>query len=296
MSLSTRHHYIPIFYLKGFLNNNNEFAIFDKKRKVLKKGYFSPKSHFFEDNRNTLIDSEGELCDSLEQLYMEYDTKMSKLFERLRLDTEGSYFLNSMNIQELKFFIAQMFWRIPESDSLFERFFEGKSPKELGVEIRQHCGETDIEAPQEMQEGMFDNPNFRKMCRHLTLPLNTFKILLQESDINNWNYYYGDSEPISLCSDNPIVFKNPTQFFDFQDDLILPLTAKKILVFTRNKKPSVLTLGFKANLDLMLFNNANRYVCGPNRDYLNKVAETYYKFDKKISYEQLKRELFSPFE
>lgn len=295
MGLSSRHHYIPIYYLKGFLNNNSEFAIFDKKNKVLKKGYFSPRTHFFEYDRNIVQGAEG-LTDSLEGLYAMYDDKIARLFEMLRNIKERKDILNPRNILELKLFISMMFWRIPETDDLYEQFFEDKSFQEIGFTImNKYTNEESVDADA-IANRLYCNPSFRKTCRFLVLPLNTFEILLKESDVDNWNYYYSEiveTGPLHLCGDNPIVFKDINNFFNFEDDLILPVSSNKTLVFSRGIKPKMLKPEFKVELDLILFSQASRYVCGPNREYLGKIADMYYENDEKISFQTRKNELFN---
>jgi len=68
MNLSQRHHYLPEVYLKGFTGNDGQLAVYDIRKKELKKGRFSPKQVFFEWNRNT-FEIHSEKTDFLEISY-----------------------------------------------------------------------------------------------------------------------------------------------------------------------------------------------------------------------------------
>jgi len=292
MTNSHRHHYIPKFYLKGFCNQNNLFAVYDKKRKILKKGYYSRKSHFFEFNRNLLRNTEGEETDFLENLYAQYDNRLSNLFEIFREHREDKDILNAHNIQELKLFISMIFWRVPATDHLFDNFFHGKKLKDIGLVIKSKLTNRPVQND-EIENRIMNDPNSREAFRFLILPLNTFQILLQETDLNNWNYYFSEIEAPHLCSDIPVIFNDSDNFFNFQDDLILPLTSSKILIFSKKGKPKVLSPEFRTNVDIYLFHQAHRYVCGPNRDYLKTISESYYSDDNKVDERFLKNEVFS---
>jgi len=292
MNFPKRHHYLPKYYLKGFLNNENTFAIYDKKREVLKQNYYNSKSHFFEFERNNIEGINGNSIDALEQLYSRYDNDMSELFQLIQEKNNVNTIITASNIQKLKTFISMMYWRIPETDKLYDKFFKGKTFKDIGFSIRnKDTGESN----EIISHRIFHDSSFRKLCRFLIIPLHTFDIMLKESDVGNWHYYYdlpNRTKPLHLCGDNPIIFKNIEGFFDFKDDLILRLTSDKNLIFSR-KKPKMLPPEFGVDLDLMIFKQANRYVCGPNREYLSKIAEMYYYYDNNIDTNFLKSNLFN---
>jgi len=291
MSNSHRHHYIPKFYLKGFCNNDGLLAVYDKKRNVLKKRYYSRKSHFFEFDRNLLKNAEGQETDFLENLYEHYDNQLSSLFEIFRENREDKDILNAQNIQNLKLFIAMMFWRVPATDHFVNIFFQGKTLKDTGIIIKSKLNNKQVQND-EIENRLINDRNYREACRFLILPLNTFQILLQESDLNNWNYFYSETEAPHLCSDVPVVFKDPNNFFNFQDDMILPLTSSKILVFSKSDKPKILRPEFRFNVDVILFHQAHRYVCGPNRNYLKAISEYYYRYENQVDERILKNEVF----
>ena len=207
-------------------------AVYDKKRKVLKKGYYNRKPHFFEFNRNILKNAEGHETDFLENLYEQYDNQLSNLFEIFIENREDKDILNAHNIQELKLFIAMMYWRVPATDHLVDSFFHGKKLKDISCIIKSKLTNKSVQHD-EIENKIINDPNYREALRFLIVPLNTFQVLLQETDLTNWNYDFSETRAPHLCSDVPVVFKDPNNFFNFQDDLILPLTSSKILIFSK---------------------------------------------------------------
>ena len=68
MGISRRHHYIPQFLIKKFADSDNMLYLYDKEKKTFAKEKRSPKSIFFEMNRN-ILDFGGTANDNLEKLY-----------------------------------------------------------------------------------------------------------------------------------------------------------------------------------------------------------------------------------
>lgn len=54
-SISSKHHYIPQYYIKGFLDNEHLFYKYDKIRDSFKTGKVGSKGVFFELHRNWIF-------------------------------------------------------------------------------------------------------------------------------------------------------------------------------------------------------------------------------------------------
>lgn len=88
--MSSRHHYLPQFYLKGFTDDDGKFYVFDIKNQRLKSKKLLPKQVFFERNRNTFVIGE-EKTDFLEsQIYKLIDNTNSKAFQKIVTSTRGN--------------------------------------------------------------------------------------------------------------------------------------------------------------------------------------------------------------
>lgn len=110
---SWRHHYLPVFYLKGFVKESNTFKVFNVlENKFIKNGKnFSPESYFFEKNGNTIYIADTE-DDSLESYYSHFDNKISKLFNKINSSTYQTNFnVTDNDMPALNHFVSLMYWR-----------------------------------------------------------------------------------------------------------------------------------------------------------------------------------------
>ncbi|MFK7775178.1 MAG: DUF4238 domain-containing protein, partial [Saprospiraceae bacterium] len=62
--ISWRHHYLPKFYIKNFFKEEKEIWVFDKNDNQIKKRTKSPKTIFFEKDRN-ILELNGQRTDFL---------------------------------------------------------------------------------------------------------------------------------------------------------------------------------------------------------------------------------------
>lgn len=118
MNVTRKHHYLPVFFLKGFVNDEGAFSVFDCKKRQLKKGRYFPSSHFFEFGRNT-TNFEGTVSDFTEKGYGTKDNRFAKLFHKIQ-QCPGIPELDEMEMFALQEFISNTFWRIPKNDALFK--------------------------------------------------------------------------------------------------------------------------------------------------------------------------------
>jgi hypothetical protein len=80
---TNRHHYLPQFYIKGFVNSTNKVFVYDKFENKFKNKELSPKQIFFEWNRNTLV-IDGEEDDFVEELYGNFETRISPAYNKIK--------------------------------------------------------------------------------------------------------------------------------------------------------------------------------------------------------------------
>lgn len=268
---SWRHHYIPQFYLKGFLNENDKFKIYNIINETfIQKGKdFSPKSCFFEKDANTVFTGD-EKDDFLESLYSQTDNSNSILFERIRnsRDSEG-FGLTEADMPALQYFIALLFWRNPNNYHKLETIVSDSDIKDLGITIRNANGE--IVENKEYEQELKNNPNFIKGMK-LWIPGITFPRILGCSTPLHIHTF--PKELPSICSDYPIIFRNQ-EFPDvYLDDFIFPLTNE--LVFFRSQKINNISNTIKAEIDLIILKQAMRYVSCTDPTYIY-MLNTYYE-------------------
>ena len=191
---SWRHHYVPKFHLKGFTKADGELCVFDKAYNKLKPGAFSPTSHFFEPNRNT-VTHPGIDPDVVERYYGEYDSTVAGVFQRLR--ENPSPIVDLRLIQDLKCYISVLFWRLPESDQYLDAILPKLGFDKLGIRLVHPETREEIKWP-EFEQIVLKDPDFRKGIRFLSVPLATFDLFVQQYDAVNWGLYRAPREKAEI--------------------------------------------------------------------------------------------------
>ena len=114
---SSRHHYIPQFFLRGFTNSKGLLYIYDKEEDRILQSPRPPKSIFFEKDRNTIRFSELFESSMIEDnLYSIIDTESSEVVKYFREEELAEIDFNTENTAQLQFFLITLFWRIPKTD------------------------------------------------------------------------------------------------------------------------------------------------------------------------------------
>lgn len=135
MSITKRHHYIPVFFIKGYVGDDKMVSVYNKITGKLDNLRKSPKQVFLNGNRNT-FKINGEDSDLFEKLYQFGETKFSKTYKKITGNRETFEF-NAFEKLHLMYFISQLHWRVPNQDILFLEYI-----KKIIPEI--HCSKFEI--------------------------------------------------------------------------------------------------------------------------------------------------------
>lgn len=81
---SKKHHFLPRHYLRGFVNSEDCFFIYDKQNDNILPKPLTPDAVFFENNLNTVTFPEGESSDFLENLYTEIENQSWATLDNIR--------------------------------------------------------------------------------------------------------------------------------------------------------------------------------------------------------------------
>src|SRR5688572_22749913 len=107
MSKSKRHHFIPVFYLKNFTNEDGLFYIYDIKNDKFKNNGegFAPKTHFFEWEGNTVF-YEPEPSDFLENGFTNWDNNVANIYNKIvSFENDFAYHLKGEEWTMLQYFV-----------------------------------------------------------------------------------------------------------------------------------------------------------------------------------------------
>lgn len=283
---SWRHHYIPQFYLKNFTNSENQFHIYSVKKGNYKaKGkLFSPESHFFEEDGNTLVTEQGS-TDFLEtDFYKSLDNDVAKLFYKIRYSTEDRHGLSEEDMPMLQYFVAHLYWRNPMNDEFVKRLLRTKGMNGLGLKIKdKETNETILNS--DMEKKMIENESMYKMIKYW-LPSALYQNLFEnDSPLTILKFNPGGIP--SLISDNPLILRHPENFDVYRDDFILPLSRDKILIRTKKLKKQYQNRA-RVPIDHLLVRQANNFIATTDLSYIPLLQNV----EKNKSTEEFRKEVF----
>ncbi|WP_264558006.1 DUF4238 domain-containing protein [Flavobacterium sp. N1718] len=144
---SKRHHYLPVFYLKGFSDTNQNIFVYDKIRDEI-IGKQDPKSQFYKNHLNNFRIN-GEIVFSFEEsIFTPKDTSIAPLFSRFR--STLNYQFTAYEKFELLHFLSQLYWRSPDTNEKFVELIkkEGFNNSSFGLRSKDGNKLTDEDIPE----------------------------------------------------------------------------------------------------------------------------------------------------
>jgi hypothetical protein len=193
-------------------------------------------------------------------------------------------------------FISFLYWRIPSNDKLLNAVIEKYDFKELGFEITPMKGVDDLDI-NAVRKIFKENSAFRKMYSVILpfSPNNTFTIEPHEGEEQMWKAIGNNNEGLNLTCDNPIITLRKDLFYGEEQMLLFPVTSQKLLYYGNTSKANSLPVEFYIQSDLATMHVAERFVCGPNKSYLEKIRELYHNSKYYNRTENIIPELFDYF-
>lgn len=264
---SERHHYLPKFYIKGFVDNENKFFVYDKKKDEIKKSKLSPKQIFFEWERNT-INSKNIKEDGLEKLYSSLDSEIAKVIIKMREEPNSESLLSKYNREFLTYFVIQLFGRNPKNDFLFSIGLDKSKlnfkNKKTGKRVQNVFLENKLK----------DNLSYYKLWK-AGMSSNIFKNFI-EIENNFKHQLFEFEEDVFLIGDYPILFKDNSLT---TGNFIFPICSNRIYRKGEQNLKLNLSLSDATNFNALLIDQSELYICGRNKAYLN-LSVRYWKYLK----------------
>lgn len=283
MSQSQKHHFLPVFYLKGFANENEQFKIFNvKTRRFKQKGnFFSPSSHFYILKDNTIMTDFGE-DDFMEKFYEKIDNNASKIFQIINSNTfENRFGLSETDMPYINSFVSQIYWRSPFNKNILQDYIKRYKLKELGLKIVKN-GKHD----EELSEKFKNEPEFYKAYKLYNSLLDSIR------GFNCRTQYHIFSRPRelpSICSDSPIIFSKNNDIKMYEDDYIFPISKSRIFM----KRNLIQKFNHQLHylIDLILLKQSINYLATSDESYVDFLMD----LDKENNYslDQYKEILFN---
>jgi hypothetical protein len=274
---SHKHHYVPVFYLKGFTNEDGHFYVYDKVADKIKKAH--PKGYFYGLDRNTGTIGD-EQSTMLEDMFTHYENITAPHFEIVKNCTNLDA-LDMTSFFHVLRFIHSLYWRVPENDAKLEELIDTMPFSETGFDLIDKKTGKAMSTP-ELQAQLKSVDLFRKTYR-IIIPFLSSRKKYLKSDYENWRIYTRN-EGCNLTGDFPIILDQFKDFSSLNEEIIFPLSKNKILVHTKRNKPASLPSGFKIPLDMLILQQSTRYVCCNNEQYLKMLVKDLYSFSKNFDF------------
>lgn len=279
--ISWRHHYLPVFYLKGFTKQSGLLKIFNiQEKRFLKNGKeFSPESFFFEKDANTVVYGD-EKNDYIETSYSKFDNEMATLIERIhQSDYKTNYGVTDDDMPRMNHFVSLMYWRLPHRINDLKKIIKNNDFSDLGLKIVNESGER-----QKNSEEKFKNDSeFVKSYKYYNSLMDSirgFNCRTPYSIIESHENF-----PF-LCSDSPVIFENENPKV-YEDDYIFPLSGNRL--FIKANRRSEFPPYLRMLVDAVVYKQAQKYVSCTDESYI-EILDTLFK---KRSLEELKVDIFN---
>jgi hypothetical protein len=279
MSVTKRHHFIPIFYLKQFTNDNGFFYIYDVKKNRFKNGgkKFAPSTQFYEHYGNTTFHG-LESSDFIEHSYTRFDNRIAGIYKKVVYEAaDQEYTLQPAEWALLQYFVSIMYWRNPSTKPLVDDLIKNAtSIRDLKLKVMDSTTNQPADLRGELQylEKLKNEPDFYKFYRSM-LPGLTYPEIFEKDNDFAHIFPFPLGLP-KLVSDNPIIYRHPGKRSIHTDEFIFPLTPSQILIRSKYKS-LIIHSAVRIFIDMMLVMQAKEYVSSTDLKYPISLKEDYYK-------------------
>lgn len=283
---STDHHYIPIFFLKHFTGDDGRFYIYDKTKDIIHYKSKSPKSHFYEPDRNT-VDFSGHEYDAMERIYTDFDTDIAPVMETVLKNHE----ITDDEITKILMLVNLMKWRTPKSDDAFNLLKNEVGQEELGVKIivkkTELASENDEEAIKHIEAS-----DIYKESKRVLFAMKSMRQIEKTAEILFNHFIITSLEYPSLIGDHPVIEQQPSRY-DTLGNFIFPLSSTDTLIYKKGSNKQIANSFFFIQRDLAIIDLAERYVACRNKQHLEKIVEIYRKMKQDGKTANIQNQIFN---
>lgn len=208
-----------------------------------------------------------------------FDTINTELIEKLRSSVDVNPFHGNPQLSvNFWLFITQLMWRIPSSDEALSSQMDLLNFEKLGLVMKSKTSGDKIVNP-ELEKLLLSEETFSEFARILIPSTKEYKTIFHTTDPNKWNILYQDDGKHLIC-DVPFVINSASRnLLDIPKGFYVPLSSDKTIIYL---DPPPLEYPKKKTLDLdvALFNSAERFVGGRDLEYLRAIKFLSDKYDE----------------
>lgn len=270
--ISRKHHYVPQFYLRGFLDDNGHFFLLDKITGKISKT--NTRDVFFEKDRNTTTGPKGEKSDWMEKIYSNVENDVAPVFDRI-ITQKHNVELSHRDKLLLSLHVATLYWRLPTSDNISDEIRNEKGFDSVPFDLFHRDGTT---ADSAERKKILSDENMRRAYR-LLLTFTPFSNRDYVNQVFNCKILFNDPGYFLIC-DNPIIKKSEAKNSDLLDEFIVPLSKECILINNKVLLPKKIPDELFIQMGIAILDQANRFICGHDELFLEKIVEHYKVYEK----------------
>lgn len=275
---SSRHHYIPEFYLKGFTNENNQFSIYSVHDKKFKQGgkQFSLSSHFFKRHDNTIENFDKLSSDILEKQFAFLDAQIAEVFYKLKNEEgENCYGITHEDRIMLQYYVSILFWRLPSNNEIVKEITKHDILEYLKLEVTDKNALKNIERFEFVQR-IKEHKHYHKILR-ICIPQITFATMFENKSQTTIITFPPNKLP-AICGDNPLILRHPEKLDLYNDDFILPLNRNVIFIRTKGMRQPIHST-VKIYIDMLILMQSKELACSTDPTYVESLTDL---FDRDI--------------
>lgn len=275
---SSRHHYIPVFLLNGFLNSDKKIYVYDKKRDKIINKPKPPKSIFFETERNSFYIKNQKSSVVEDVFYKMIDNKTSKVIKKFQTQSIKDLTFEYEDEDAILFFLITLFWRIPKTDDTYRTVIENS---------KLYLGNLEINVSE------LDN-GFKKMHRASLFQFQMDQMIKDGIKSPKYVNIHKKKNEMFLIGDFPIVFRKlPENFSEFDNlDKLFALSSSTLYSST-NRGMKEFTTEQCIKYNLCVIHQSNHYAASSDLKLLEHCVDTYKRAIKAGIIENMNESVFN---
>lgn len=290
--MNENHHYLPQFYLNGFIGENEKLYYCRKQFDTYKEIF--PSGIYYKKGLNDIDLGEKGHFDLERVFFMEKDNRYNKAFVDMR--EKYDYDINAMPLQvkaDIVEFVLGLWWRVPGGLQHVIDLFEHEGIVYPYVDPEGYIYLND-DVP-EIIELMHKDDRYQKVLLPNVYNENTG--MHNWAELNDKFFIFETYEPL-LIGDIPYVpLKTENRRGKILEEFIIPLDKNHILIYT-HKRPSFLEANLLYLFDLCVVYGASEKISCSDLAYLKEKREMFKPIIErfqKLGIDRIKDKLLAPF-
>lgn len=268
---SKKHHYLPRHYLKGFINSEGGFFVYDKHTgKIFPT---SPDSTFFENNLNTTESPDGIRSDFLEDLYTGIENQCWDSLDRIR-DSDFDSPIEHWDKMNLFLFLLFLHWRLPCNIEIIDKLSDDFFRENNDIDYLRILSKTGDAVPKKTIERIRKSSAFKKSAKQIASFAPFFKDENWGRQLVEWRFIYsGDGRSWYIVGDNPIITLGESDHdpVNCLKKFIFPVSGKILLVSGYGRTGQSLPPEFAIQYGAGIIERAQRFVACKDQDFLEAL-------------------------